>query len=149
MSIYVERLANGSEWWCWSGLKLQYCKGCDLKTIETGTYQKFETGAYQIWYYKLSFYFPLSYQQPAGKENILEGIQIVPACKNTQWRLNRISGPMLNPVPKAIHFMDYLNFGALFDFFIWSICWNLCNLALVICLVILSWPNFYKSNFFW
>ena len=32
-SIYVEHLTNGSEWWCWSGLKLQYCKGCNLETI--------------------------------------------------------------------------------------------------------------------
>ena len=32
----------------------------------------------------------------------------------------RVSGPMLNPVLKFVHFMDYLNFGALFDFFLWS-----------------------------
>ena len=24
---------------------------------------------------------------------------------------------MLNPAPKSVHFMDYLNFGSLFDFF--------------------------------
>ena len=46
------------------------------------------------------------------------------------------------------HFLDYLNFGALFDFFLWSICWNLCNLALVKCLLKLSPPNLYKSNIF-
>ena len=33
----------------------------------------------------------------------------------------RVSDPMLNPVPKSVHFLDYLNFGALFDFFLWSI----------------------------
>ena len=48
----------------------------------------------------------------------------------------RVSCSMLNPVPKPVHFMDYLNFGGLFDFFLWSICWNLCNLALVIWLLI-------------
>ena len=47
-----------------------------------------------------------------------------------------VSGPMLNPVPKSVHFMNYLNFGALCDFFLWSICWNLCDLASVICLLI-------------
>ena len=29
---------------------------------------------------------------------------------------------MLNPVPKSINFLDYLNFGALFDIFLWSMC---------------------------
>ena len=48
----------------------------------------------------------------------------------------RVSCPMLNPVPKSVHFLDYLNFWALFDFFLWSICWNLCNFELVICLLI-------------
>ena len=33
-----------------------------------------------------------------------------------------VSCPMLNPVPKSVHFFDYLNFEALFDFFLWSIC---------------------------
>ena len=51
---------------------------------------------------------------------------------------------MLNPISKSVHFMDYLNFGALFDFFLWSICGNFCNLALVICLLIYSWPNLNK-----
>ena len=50
----------------------------------------------------------------------------------------RVSGPILNPVPNSVHFMDYLNFGALFDFFLWSICWKLCNLALVICLLMFT-----------
>ena len=38
---------------------------------------------------------------------------------------------------------------ALFDFFLLSICWNLCNLAVVKCLLILSWPNLYKSKIFY
>ena len=33
-------------------------------------------------------------------------------------------------------FFNDLNFMTLFDFLLWSICWNLCNLALVICLLI-------------
>ena len=64
---------------------------------------------------------------------------------------NRVSDPMLrllSHVPKSGHFLDYLNFGALFDFFLWSICWNLCNLALVKCLLKFSLPNLYKSNIF-
>ena len=60
----------------------------------------------------------------------------------------RVSDPMLSHVPKSGHFLDYLNFGALFDFFLWSICWNLSNLALVKCLLKLSLPNLYKSNIF-
>ena len=55
---------------------------------------------------------------------------------------------MLNHVLKSGHFLEYLNFGALFNFFLWSICWNLCNLALVKCLLKLSLPNLYKSNIF-
>ena len=62
--------------------------------------------------------------------------------------LDRVSDPMLSHVPKSGHFLDYLNFGALFDFFLWSICWNLCNLALVKCLSKLSLPNLYKWNIF-
>ena len=49
--------------------------------------------------------------------------------------MNRVSDPMFNAVPKSAHFLDYLNFGP-FDIFLWSICWNLCNLALVIGLLI-------------
>ena len=60
----------------------------------------------------------------------------------------RVSDPMLSHVPKSGYFLDYLNFGALFDFFLWSICWNLCNLSLVKCLLKLSLPNLYKSNIF-
>ena len=37
-------------------------------------------------------------------------------------RLSRVSDPMLNPVPKSVHFLDYLNFGTLFDIFLWSMC---------------------------
>ena len=37
---------------------------------------------------------------------------------------------MLNPVPKSVHFLNYLNFGALLDFFLWSICYNLCKLSI-------------------
>ena len=44
----------------------------------------------------------------------------------------------LNPCPKSVHFLDYLNCGALFDIFLWSICWNLYNLALVIGLLELA-----------
>ena len=61
----------------------------------------------------------------------------------------RVSGPMLNLVQKSVHFMDYLNFGELLDFFLWSICWNLCNFTLVICLLIQNWPNLQKSKNFW
>ena len=35
---------------------------------------------------------------------------------------DRVTCPMLNPFAKSIPFSDYLNFGALFDFFLWSIC---------------------------
>ena len=56
---------------------------------------------------------------------------------------------MLNPIPKFIHFLDYFNFGALFDIFLWSMCQNLCNLALVICLLIWNWENLYKAKFFY
>ena len=59
----------------------------------------------------------------------------------------RVSYPMLNPVSKSVHFLDYLNFGVLFDFFLWSVCLKLCNLALVICLLIKNWPNLHKSKF--
>ena len=62
--------------------------------------------------------------------------------------MDRVSDPMLSHVPKSGHFLDYLNFGALFDFFLLSICWNLCNLALVTCLLKLSLPNLYKLNIF-
>ena len=31
--------------------------------------------------------------------------------------VGRLSCPMLNPFPKSVHFLDYQNFGALFDFF--------------------------------
>ena len=27
--------------------------------------------------------------------------------------------PMLNPILKSVHFLDYLNFWALLDFFLW------------------------------
>ena len=39
--------------------------------------------------------------------------------------------PMLNPIQKPIFWIIYIFgfFGALFDFFFWSICWNLCSLA--------------------
>ena len=50
-----------------------------------------------------------------------------------------LSTQQLNPVPKTVHFMDYLNFEALL--FLWSICSNLCNFALVIRLLIQNWPN--------
>ena len=59
----------------------------------------------------------------------------------------RVSDPMLNPVLKFVHFLDYLNFWSLFDIFLWSMCQNLCNLALVICLLIQNWENVYKSKF--
>ena len=44
---------------------------------------------------------------------------------------SRVSCPMFTPVPKSVHFMDYLNF----NFFLCSICSNMCNLPLVICLL--------------
>ena len=62
--------------------------------------------------------------------------------------MSTFSKPVLSHVPKSGHFLDYLNFGALFDFFLWSICWNLCNLALVKCLLVSSLPNLYKLNIF-
>ena len=36
--------------------------------------------------------------------------------------LDRVSDPMLSPVPKSGYFLDYLNFGALFGIFLWSMC---------------------------
>ena len=62
--------------------------------------------------------------------------------------ISRVSRPMISPIPKSVHFLDYLNFGALLDFFIWSIYYNLCNLELVICLLIQNLQNLYKSTFF-
>ena len=50
---------------------------------------------------------------------------------------HRVSRQMLNPVPKLVHFLDFLNFGVLYDFFLWSVRLKLCNLALVIYLSIL------------
>ena len=44
----------------------------------------------------------------------------------------KVSNPMLNPIPKSVHFLDYLNFGALFVIFLWSMCQNLCNIVLVV-----------------
>ena len=32
----------------------------------------------------------------------------------------RVSDPMLNRIPNSVHFVDYLNFGALFDIFLWT-----------------------------
>ena len=42
---------------------------------------------------------------------------------------SRVSCLMLNPVKRSVHFLDYLNFGVLFNFFIWSVCLKLCNLS--------------------
>ena len=56
---------------------------------------------------------------PAGAMCILAGMICILA--------GRVSDPMLNPVPRSVHFLGYLNFGALLDIFLWSICWNLCN----------------------
>ena len=47
----------------------------------------------------------------------------------------RVSYIMPNHIPIVIHFLDYLNIEALSDFFLWSIYWNLCNLAMDICLL--------------
>ena len=60
---------------------------------------------------------------------------------------HRVSDPMLNSIPKSIRFLDYLNFGTLFDILLWSMRQNLCNLALVICLLIQNWVNLYKPKF--
>ena len=47
-------------------------------------------------------------------------------CRMYAEERTSVSDPMLNHVPKSVHFLDYLNFGALFHIFLWSICWNLC-----------------------
>ena len=57
------------------------------------------------------------------------------------WHVCRKSCPMLNPVPKSIHFLDYLHFGALFNFFPLVNLLELVQLALVICLLF-NWPNY-------
>ena len=44
--------------------------------------------------------------------------------------LGRVSDPMLNPILKSVYFLDYLNFGALFDIFLWSLCQNMCYFEL-------------------
>ena len=61
----------------------------------------------------------------------------------------RVSCPVLNPSPKSVHFLDYLNFRALFDFFLWSIVntcasWNiaLCFIALCYMLIIIELTEF-------
>ena len=51
-------------------------------------------------------------------------INAVGGLNNTQdttSQVSRVSDPMLNPVSKSIHFLDYLNFVALFDIFLWSV----------------------------
>ena len=50
--------------------------------------------------------------------------------------VGRLSCQMLNPFPKSVHFLDYQNFGALFDFFSLVKLLELVQLALVISLLI-------------
>ena len=45
---------------------------------------------------------------------------------------------MLNTVPKSVNFGDYLNFVAVYDIFLWSMCQNLYNLTLVILIYLLT-----------
>ena len=57
-SLYF-RMPNGSEWWCWSGLKIRYCQSCNFKTIEnfkkSGTFSVF-------WELKLLYYCKKSFK---------------------------------------------------------------------------------------
>ena len=62
--------------------------------------------------------------QAIGKNNIVKQIvkTLLPLKNHIQlimlmW-VPRVSDPML----KSVHFLDYLNFGALFDIFLWSMC---------------------------
>ena len=60
MSIYVESLANGSEWWSWSALKIWYCKDCYLKTI--ANFEK--SGTFSVvWELKLLYYWRKSFKK--------------------------------------------------------------------------------------
>ena len=60
MSIYVECLANDSEWWCWSGLKIRYCKGCNLKPI--ANFENSDT-VLVFWELKLLYYWRKSFKK--------------------------------------------------------------------------------------
>ena len=136
-SIFVEHLAYTFAWWMvllkWAPVWIFFFMiKCTLWHICTAI-RPISYSAANIWIC------PVSHQSPRH----FKGMQFL------VHPVNRVSGPMLNPVPKSVHFMNYLNFGALFDFFLWSICWNWCNLPLVICLLISSWPNLYKSEIFW
>ena len=50
------------------------------------------------------------------------------------------------PYSKVHPYLDYLNFGALFDFFLSSNCLNLCNLPLVTCSEAKQKACFLKNN---
>ena len=54
----------------------------------------------------------------------------------------RVSDTMLKPIPKPVHFLDYLNFAVLFDFFLWSVCLKLCNLSIGYMLVNIELAKF-------
>ena len=56
---------------------------------------------------------------------------------------------MLNPVPKSVHFMDYLHFGALFDLLLSVNLLELVQLSIGHKLVNIDWQNSYKSKIFW
>ena len=58
-------------------------------------------------------------------------------------RRDWVNFPMLNPVPKFVHFLDYIIFGVLFDFFLWLVCLKLCNLAFLYMLVNIDLAKFF------
>ena len=62
--------------------------------------------------------------------------------------MTRVSGPMLNPVPKSIHFVDYLNFGALLIFSFGQLL-ELVQLSIGYMLVNIELPNLNKLKIFW
>ena len=55
-SLYF-RMADGSEWCCWSGLKIQYWKCCNLKTVEN--FEKSSSFSF-FWELTLLYYFKKS-----------------------------------------------------------------------------------------
>ena len=56
---------------------------------------------------KCSFYFNYFFHTPPTNRNLRQKAVYFPSQIQGNW----VSCPMLNPVPKYIHFFDYLNFG--------------------------------------
>ena len=82
--------------------------------------------------------------QSFPKDAILRNILFQKCRRSEGVNPNLLSCSILNPIPKSVHFLDYLNFGALLLFSLV----NLLELVQLKCLLILSCPNLYKSKIF-